>query len=291
MVIVLFILVYRNLQNNKRKNKIIEIQKNEVEQKNELLEHKQKEILDSINYAQRIQSSILPPLDEIYLALPNSFVLFKPKDIVSGDFYWFAKKGSKNFTAAADCTGHGVPGAFMSMLNSDKLNEAIALHDDVSEILKSVNKGLKKALGQSDRDDSTRDGMDIALISLNKEMTQLEYAAANRPLWIIHYETNEISEIKATKTAIGGYTEDEQVFTKHEVQLNKGDTIYIFSDGYADQFSSDDKKLMTRQFKENLLKIQSMDMGSQRDYLDNFIEAWKSGIEQTDDILVIGVKI
>jgi serine phosphatase RsbU (regulator of sigma subunit) len=261
----------------------------EVVKQKHLVEEKNNEITDSINYAKRIQSSILPPLEEIHSALPNSFVLFKPKDIVSGDFYWFHKTNDSVLIAAADCTGHGVPGAFMSMLNSDKLNEAVEASKDVSKILQLVNVGLKKALRQSDKDDSTRDGMDIAICKLIG--LKLEYAGANRPLWIIPHGKKEIEETKATKTAIGGLTEDEQEFTKHTVDLQKGDTVYIFTDGFADQFSPDDKKLMTKKFKETLYLIQEKSMEEQREFLNTFIENWKGNMEQTDDILVIGVRV
>jgi serine phosphatase RsbU (regulator of sigma subunit)/Tfp pilus assembly protein PilF len=290
-ITIVAFLIFRSLQQNKKATAIIEEQKEEVEHKSKLLSEKNREISDSINYAKRIQSSILPPLEEIYRALPNSFVLFKSKDIVSGDFYWFAHKENKIVIAAADCTGHGVPGAFMSMLNSEKLNEVVEKTTDVSEILQLVNTGLKKALRQSNDENSTRDGMDIALCSFNREMTYLDYAAANRPLWIIRNKKTEIEEIKATKTAIGGYTDDSHVFKKHRVDLQKGDTIYIFSDGYADQFGVNNKKLMTKKFKEILLSINDKSMPEQRNYLDEFIENWKSGMEQTDDILVIGIRV
>jgi serine phosphatase RsbU (regulator of sigma subunit) len=291
LVLILIVVVFRSLRQSRKSNKIIEIQKAEVEQKNVLIEHKQKEILDSITYAQHIQQAILPPLNDIYKALPNSFVLFKPKDIVSGDFFWFSEKENKIFIAAADCTGHGVPGAIMSMLCSDKLNDAVINFSDVSSILQSVNVGLKKALRQSNKVDSTRDGMDIALCAFNKEMTLVEYSGANRPFWIIRNGRNEVEEIKATKTAIGGFTENEQVFVKHIVELQKGDIVYLFSDGYADQFSANDKKLMTKKFKSNLLEIGNKPMFEQKEFLDIFIENWKGGMEQTDDILVIGIKV
>ena len=299
----------KSIQQEKEKQKILEtqnevleqqvtlrtsevvLQKNIVEKQKEFIEQKNHEITDSINYAQRIQKSILSPLAEVKAALPNSFILFKPKDIVSGDFYWFTETKGKILIAAADCTGHGVPGAFMSTIGSEKLNEAVKDSNDVSVILNLVNRGMKKVLHQSDKIDSTRDGMDIALCAFNKEMTQAEYAGANRPLWVIRKGKTEIEETKATKVAIGGLTEDEQVFTKHTIDLEKGDTVYLFSDGYADQFSPEDKKLMTRKFKEVILSIQDKAMGEQKEYLGSFIENWKGNMEQTDDILVIGVRV
>lgn len=278
-------------------NKVLETQvlerTKEIASQNQILETQKKEITDSINYAQRIQHSMLPPLEEIYASLPEAFVLFSPKDIVSGDFYWFHKSNNDEiFIAAADCTGHGVPGAIMSMLGTEKLNEAVAKSNDVSMILSMVNQGVKKSLRQSGSENSTRDGMDIALVSFNKMSLKLKYTGANRPLWVIRNERPEIvEEVKATKTAIGGTTEDSQVFENHELQLHKGDSIYIFSDGYADQFSPDDKKLMTRKFKEIILSIQSLSMNGQKEHLDDFMTKWKGNMEQTDDILVIGMKV
>ncbi|MBS1647635.1 MAG: tetratricopeptide repeat protein [Bacteroidetes bacterium] len=284
------LLIFRSLQLNKKKNKIIELQKTEVEQKNTEIERKQKEIVDSITYAKRIQTSILPPLEDIKQAIPNSFILFKPKDIVSGDFYWFNKKNNYFFLAAADCTGHGVPGAFMSMLNMEKLTEALESTDTPGEILSLVNIGLKKALRQSDKEGASRDGMDIALLKIDTALNHIQYAGANRPLWLIRKNTNMVEETKATKVAIGGLTEDAQRFEEHSFYLQKGDTIYICSDGYADQFGKNDKKLMTKKFKEELLSIQHLSIEEQKKHLNDFIDDWKQGTEQTDDILVIGFR-
>lgn len=275
-----------------RKQKVVIEEKNKLtEEQKHIIEEKQTEILDSINYAQRIQGAMLPPITDITAAYSDSFVLFKPKDIVSGDFYWFDQKDGKTFIAAADCTGHGVPGAIMSMVGAEKLNEALAHSTDVSEILSLLNKGIKKALRQSGNADATRDGMDIALCSFSKDLQQLEYAGANRPLWIIRKGTTEIEETKATKTAIGGLTDDEQEFTKRSVTLQKGDSVYIFSDGYADQFSPEDKKLMTRKFKDLLLSSLNKSMEEQKEFLGSFIDKWKGNMEQTDDILVIGIRV
>ena len=251
-----------------------------------------KEIIDSITYALRIQKAKLPKKEEVYTSFPQSFILFKPKDIVSGDFYFFQKNNQSVFIAAADCTGHGVPGALMSMICSEKLDDAVSQSVDTSVILKQLNKGIKTSLRQSDSDESTRDGMDIALCSVDTQNRSIKYAGANRPLWIIRNGQTEVEEIKATKTAIGGLTEDNQHFDTHEIILQQGDTFYICTDGYADQFSGQDgRKLMTRKLKEILVSIQSKTMPVQETYLDNFIENWKAGTEQVDDILVIGVRL
>ncbi len=286
------------------RTKEVILQKEKVEEQKHLVDEKQKEILDSINYAKRIQGAMLPDYKDILAAFPNSFVLFKPKDIVSGDFYFFhlhpssiPKGRGVAFIAAGDCTGHGVPGAFMSMVGLSKLSDAAAQSSDTSEILKLLNIGIKTALRQSESNESTRDGMDIVLCSLSPAESQgegaiLHYAAANRPLYIIHRGETNLKEIKATKRAIGGLTEDDQHFETHEIKLQQGDTFYLNTDGFADQFSGHNgKKLMTKKFKEILVNIQDKPMKEQGEYLDNFIEDWKAGTEQVDDILVIGVRI
>jgi serine phosphatase RsbU (regulator of sigma subunit) len=265
---------------------------NQQDKLKRLLEEKNHEIIDSINYAKRIQQARLPKKEDIYSALPNSFVLFKPKDIVSGDFYYFHKKNALVFIAAADCTGHGVPGALMSMVGSEKLEDAVSQTSDTSVILNILNKGIKTSLRQSEHTESTRDGMDIAICAIDIESRVVKYAGANRPLWIVRNGSSNVEELKATKTAIGGFTEDTQQFDTNEVQLTQGDTIYIFTDGYADQFGGlSGKKLMTKKFKEILLEIQDIQMKEQEQFLDNFIENWRAGTEQVDDILVIGLRL
>lgn len=257
----------------------------------EIIRNKNKDITDSINYAKRIQQAKLAHKKEIYSALPNCFVLFKPKDIVSGDFYLFASNNNGIYIAAADCTGHGVSGALMSMIGLEKLDDALAHCTDVSQILKHVNKGIKTSLRQSDNAESTQDGMDIALCNIDPANRVIKYAGANRPLWIIRNGQTDIEEIKATKTAIGGLTNENQHFDAHEIILNQGDTFYICTDGFADQFSGDDKKLTTKKFKEVLLTIQDKSMRDQEQHLDNFLVNWQAGTEQIDDILVIGVRL
>ncbi|MDQ3191896.1 MAG: YfiR/HmsC family protein [Bacteroidota bacterium] len=281
--------IYWSYRQKKKANSIILEQKTLVDAKN-------KEITDSINYAKRIQQAKLPKLEEIYASFPKSFILYKPKDIVSGDFYFYHKNQKSAFIAAVDCTGHGVPGAFMSIIGSEKLDDAVSLTNNTSDILKLLNKGIKTSLRQSESIESTRDGMDIALCAIdlqpNGEKVSLKYAGANRPIWIIRKGKNKIEEIRATKKAIGGFTEYNQHFDTHEVQLKKGDNFYIFSDGYADTFSGkDDKKLKTRKFKQILLEIQKKSMPEQEKHLNTFIENWKDGTEQVDDILVIGVQV
>lgn len=268
------------------------IQKTEAEKSKLIVEGKNKDITDSLNYAKRIQQAKLPKEENIYASLPQSFVLFKPKAIVSGDFYFFHRNGQSVFIVAADCTGHGVPGAFMSMIGSEKLTDAVSQSEDTSEILKSLNMGIKKSLQQSDSNESTRDGMDIAICSIDTKNRIVKYAGANRPLWIIRNGNTELEEIKGTKKAIGGLTEDNQHFDSHELKLQAGDTFYLSTDGYADQFGGQyGKKLMTKKLKEILIGIQDKTMQEQKKHLDNYVETWKAGEEQVDDILVIGVRL
>lgn len=299
--------LYRNYSQKKKANSIlenqkleIEKQKNELEQISKIIEEKNQETLQSILYAKRIQHAILPPPEEIDPYLKNYFILYKSKDIVSGDFYFFSNKyaadRNKVIIAAADCTGHGVPGAFMSMIGSEKLKDAVDVSDRPGEIITELNKGLKGALRQTG-DTGTRDGMDISVVALpasykTDTSVQIEYAGANRPLWIIKKDSKEVSEFKATKHAVGGHTADEQQFALETLQLEKDDTIYLFSDGYADQFGGTNaKKMMTKRFKDVLLQISSMNMMQQKDYLANYFEEWRGANEQVDDILVIGIRL
>lgn len=294
LLVVMFTgFILRSLRITRKQKQIIEVQKTETEYQKQIIEEKNKDITDSINYAKRIQKSILPHRRDIWSAFSQSFVLFKPKDIVSGDFYFFHKTLEKDqfLIAAADCTGHGVPGAFMSLVGTERLTDAVQESFDTSKILSLLNKGIKSSLKQTENENSTRDGMDIAICSINTSNRIVRYAGAYRPLWIIRKGQLEVDEIKATKKAIGGFTEDEQHFDTHELHLQQGDTFYIFSDGYADMFGGNGKKLTTKKFKQILLEIQEKTMQEQCKYLEDFAENWKAGIEQLDDILVIGIRL
>jgi len=269
-------------------NKLLEEQ---VKQRTIELSHKNQEITDSIQYASRIQKALLVNTSDVEQGIVNQFILFKPKDIVSGDFYFYATHKHYVFLAAADCTGHGVPGSLMSMIGHEKLKLAIANSDQPGEILTYLNNSIKDALKQNNELEATRDGMDIALVRIDFSKNEVVYSGANRPIWLIRNINAEIEEIKATKKAIGGFTDTNQYFEQHVISLNNDDSFYLFSDGYADQFGQNGKKLMTKKFKEILLSISSLGMNEQKKYLDDFIENWRSGIEQIDDILVIGVKL
>jgi len=259
---------------------------------NEALARKEKDITDSINYAKRIQQAMLPSREQIQSCIPDSFVLFKPKDIVSGDFYFFRKVKGAIFIACADCTGHGVPGALMSMICFEILEEAVSQNADPSQILEQLNKRIKMSLQQSDSYDSSRDGMDIALCNIDVNNHIIKFAGANRPFWIIRSGQRVVEEIKGTKKAIGGFTDENQHFDTHWIKLRPGDTFYLATDGYGDTFGGKrKKKLTTRRFKELLVRVQDKTIQEQERYLDDFINDWKGDAQQVDDILVIGVRL
>lgn len=267
-------------------------QKEEIERQSEKLEELYKDVTDSIRYAKRLQDSILPQNTLIERLLPDSFVLFKPKDIVSGDFYWFSETENKVLFSAVDCTGHGVPGAFMSLIGANALNQIINQKiDQPAEILNKLNKLSSEALNKSEEGrDKVRDGMDLALCSISKDMSKLEYSGANNPLYIIR--DGEIQVTKADKFAIASFEDGEQHYTNHTFELQKGDLVYIFSDGYADQFGGvKGKKFMYSQFRDLLVSIKDKSMKTQKAILDEQIERWRGSFEQVDDILVIGVRI
>jgi serine phosphatase RsbU (regulator of sigma subunit) len=302
--VVLWLVIQGSLFRLKKRNERLELQvrvrTNEIHTQKDLLQLKNKEITDSINYSKRIQDAILPSKNEIYSKLKDSFVFYQPKDIVSGDFYWFFQtiEADVVMIAAADCTGHGVPGAFMSMLGEEKLKEAAKVSTDPGMVLQLLNKSIKETLHQSDAyslENNTRDGMDIAICTINLNTRMVSYAGANRPLWILKKSVSqapEIIEIKAEKAAIGGLTDSSQSFKTHTFQFEKGSSFYIFSDGYPDQFGGEKgKKLMTKKFKEILLDIGHKPMHEQETYLAEFITSWKGDFSQVDDILIIGIRL
>lgn len=264
----------------------------EIAQNQKVISEKNKEITDSINYAKKIQQAMLPHRSSILAALSQSFVLYKPKDIVSGDFYWFSKQEDLIFIAVADCTGHGVPGAFTSMICSEKLHDALKHSIIPGEILSLVNKDIKLSLRQEENKDSTKDGMDIAFCRIDLKKGIIQFAGANRPIWIVRENSKKIEEIKGNKKSIGGYTEDDYSFETHIIQFKTGDSFYISSDGYADQDGGDrEKKLMTKKFKELILSIQNKPLKQQGKFLEEYIQNWMGDHEQRDDILAIGVKL
>ncbi|OFY19963.1 MAG: hypothetical protein A2W98_13335 [Bacteroidetes bacterium GWF2_33_38] len=269
------------------------ISKKKIEQLHNELEIVHKQIKDSINYAKTIQNAMLPDTSLFNEIFPESFGIYKPKDVLSGDFYWFKKEANIFFVAAADCTGHGIPGALMSMIGIEKLNNLVLKTKEPSEVLTQLNKSISSALSQSSLYERSQDGMDIALCSIDKENRIIKFSGANRPLWIIRNGQKEVEEIKGTKKAIGGFDNDNSsFFEEHEIQLQKNDTIYIFSDGFTDLFGGEFfKKITTKRFKQLLIDIQDKTMSQQEKHLNDYIEKWKAGAEQVDDILIIGVRL
>ncbi len=272
---------------------VVEERTSEISQKNIVLEHQKKEIEDSINYAQRIQEAILPLEEQMKKWLPNSFVLFRPKDIVSGDFYWFLARENKLIIICADCTGHGVPGAFMSMIGSDRLNNIVSEKKITSpaQILSELNQAIKKSLKQDGQKNATRDGMDAAVCTVDLNKKTLYYAGANRPLWIFN-EHNELTEIKATKVAVAGFTPENQVYEEHEIPLSLDMKFYMTTDGYADQFGGEfDKKYKVKNMKNFIRKIANENFVVQGQLLEKELLNWMGNTEQVDDICVVGFKI
>jgi serine phosphatase RsbU (regulator of sigma subunit) len=306
------IFVFNRLRLTRRQKSTIELQKKNVEAAHLEVSEKNKEILDSINYAKRIQKAILPNHDLVKQYLMNSFVLFKPKDIVAGDFYWMeasssfsSEEGSANSSlvsiddkcilfAAADCTGHGVPGAMVSVVCNNALNRSVREYGltDPGKILDKTREIVISEFSDdsevnNQKEDYVKDGMDIALCSLTG--STLKYAGANNPLWIVR--DGELIERKADKQPIGSFR-SQVPFTTHEIELKKNDALYIFSDGYADQFGGEKgKKFMTKAVKKLLLSIQDKSMDIQRSLLNEAFENWRGNNEQVDDVCFIGVRI
>ena len=270
----------------------LEIQKKTAEDQRDEISLQKEEIMASIHYARRIQTAVLPPAKFISKILPDHFfILNKPRDIVSGDYYWMAQKGNKTIIAAADCTGHGVPGAFMSLLGVSFLNEVINKMDEIyaNNILDKLRDAVINALNQAGTEGITKDGMDLALCVLDLNTYELQFAGANNPLYLIR--NNELMETKADKMPIGLYDENKP-FTNNIFQLQKEDAFYIFSDGYPDQFGGPNgKKFMYKKMKELLVSIQEKSMSEQQIILEKTIEDWKGDLFQVDDMLIIGVKV
>jgi len=286
LILLITIQVYQNYKHKQKANRLLSAQKEVIEEKN-------KNIMDSIKYAKRIQSTILPPDSFVKKHLPESFILYKPKDIVSGDFYWMDSLDDKIYISAIDCTGHGVPGAFVSIVGFNSLNRTIMeFHlTKPSEILGKLNELVVDAFVRG-AENEVKDGMDMALLSINKKTNVYEFSGAQNPAYIIN-TNSELTEIKGNKYPIGSSVE-QKIFDNHTLVTEKGDMIYLFSDGYIDQFGGPKgKKFMRKRFKNLLLSIHHLDMDTQKNQLDDSIKNWiqEAGEEQVDDILVIGIRV
>ena len=265
----------------------------EVVKQKEVIEEKNKHITDSIVYAKRIQQAILPPEDVFKTHLQNSFILYKPKDIVSGDFYWLERKGNKILFAVVDCTGHGVPGAFMSIIGYNGLNQIVNEYNvqQPAEILNNLNKIITTTLKQHAHESKIRDGMDMSVCCIDLDTNKLQFAGANNPIFIVR--NNQVVEIKADKQPIGNFIGEEEFrFTNKELDLFPSDRLYLFSDGFADQFGGPrGKKLKYTMFRELLIENHQLPMQEQKELLDRLFENWRGELEQIDDVCVIGVAI
>ena len=294
LVLVFAFFVFHRLRITRKQKRVIEKQKY-------IVEEKQKEILASITYAKRLQEAILPPEQYVKANLPESFILYKPKDIVAGDFYWMERRKEMLFIAAADCTGHGVPGAMVSVVCSNALNRAVLEFGLTApgEILDKTRELVLETFSRSDKD--VKDGMDISLASINTKTKEIKWSGANNPLWYI--SNGRLTEIKANKQSIGK-TDNPLPFTTHTIQLREGDLFYLLTDGYADQFggqqSSNEalimavghgKKFKNKALKKMLIQNSLLSLAEQKEKLDTSFQNWMGNLEQIDDVCLIGVKV
>ncbi len=273
-------------------NADLELTNAEVLKQKDIIEQKNQSITDSIQYASRIQTAVLPPINFLGDWGLENFILFKPKDIVSGDFYWGVRKNEKIIIAAADCTGHGVPGAFMSMLGHAFLDEIINTREleNAAAILNILRDEIINTLRQKGTTGEARDGMDISLVILDLKAGRLDYAGANNPLYLIR--DGKMIKYLADRMPIGIHFISFTPFTNQNIEISKGDYIYLFSDGYADQFGGPrGKKFMYKPFQDLLLRNCAKTMDLQKEILETTFEKWKGDREQVDDVMVIGIHL
>jgi serine phosphatase RsbU (regulator of sigma subunit) len=296
--------IFKQLREKKKAYNLLEVsnqqvikQKDEIEQQHEVVISQKKKITDSIYYAQRIQSAVLPPASILDNSFPENFIFYQPRDIVSGDFYWLAEKEGIVIIAAADCTGHGVPGAFMSMLGvaflNDIVNKAVftkKIHTlQANNILNELREQVIVSLHQSGKPDEPKDGMDMALCIIDIKKKQLQFAGAHNPVYLIR--NGEPMLLEADKMSIGIYRDSDVSFTNQQMELEPGDTFYLYSDGYYDQFGGPrGGKLLSANFRRYLLEIHGKPLSEQRKLVENFYNKWKGHNDQLDDVMVIGVR-
>ena len=293
LLVGLAFFIFRGLRQKNKANIALSDKNKIIEEKSLLVEEQHKDITDSIKYAQRIQQAILPP-DKLWNnILPQSFVFYQPKDILSGDFYWIEETTEHIFIAAADCTGHGVPGALMSIVNYNLLNRAVLEHGltNAGAILDSVNKYLTLSLHQTYQESAVRDGMDVSLCVINKKTKKMDFAGAFNSIYLIR--NNAIQEFIPDKQPVGAFIEDNiKPFTSQSFQLLENDVVYMFTDGYADQFGGPKgKKYKYKQLQHLLLSSYTKPFDEQNQIFKSAINDWKGSLEQVDDILLLGYKI
>lgn len=305
LIFVFLIIIFFQFRQKKKANKLLEKQnkqindqKTEIEKQRDLANRQKKDILDSIEYASRIQNALLPPDYMLEKGLSEYFLLFKPRDVVSGDFYWMTQKDNKIIIAAADCTGHGVPGAFMSMLGIAFLNEIVNKITEnkhvyslqANEILNQLRNYIIQSLHQDKEQSDSKDGIDIALTIIDFDNKKIQFAGAHNSLILIR--NNEIIEKKADRMPVAIHKKADESFTNHELDIKDDDMVYLFSDGYPDQIGGEKgRKFMSRRFKQLLLEIHQKPMEEQKQILNNKFDEWKNGYQQLDDILVIGTRL
>jgi serine phosphatase RsbU (regulator of sigma subunit)/Tfp pilus assembly protein PilF len=291
LVIIFAGFMFNRFKITQKQKAVIEQQKIIVEQQKHIVEEKHKEITDSINYAERIQRSFIATKEILDENLNDYFVLFKPKDVVSGDFYWASKLNNGNFAlATADSTGHGVPGAIMSLLNITSLEKAIETHLEPSDILNSTRKTIIERLKKDGSEHGGKDGMDASLTVYDFKNKKIFIAAANNPVWIMR--GSEVIDIKPDKMPIGKGERDTILFTQQEIDLQKGDVVYTLTDGFPDQFGGEKgKKFMSKNLRELLAVNSNLSMHEQKQLLEKTFANWVGDLEQVDDVTIIGVRV
>ncbi|MBP5683493.1 MAG: SpoIIE family protein phosphatase [Bacteroidales bacterium] len=295
LVIVLLAVLYFAFKKIKRINSRLEAQKDEIECQKNLILVKNEQITDSINYARKIQDSILVPESKIKRWMPNMFIYYKPKDIVSGDFYWFSRYESKYVITAIDCTGHGVPGAFLSMIGNTLLHEIVNIKHvfKPDQILAMLHTGITLALNQDSEDSSTEAGMDMSLCTVDTRLNRFQFAGAKNSIYVV--QGDKLKVLKANYYSVGGRSLRPGMkveFTCYDFMYDDNTSIYMFSDGYLDQYGGvTNEKFNSQRFKELILANRTLPMPEQKEIITKTMEQWIGDRQQIDDFLVMGVKL